>query len=120
LVRFGLDVEHLNGGSDEIRQHIREGRPVIAWVTYRLQPQSPRQVVLANPSSQDGARTVTMVPYEHAVLVVGYNRDGLWVNDPYAGTRDFYSESDFGRSFAYLGNMALVVGPPVADRSRYR
>jgi uncharacterized protein YvpB len=118
LVRFGLDVEHLNGGSDEIKQHIREGRPVIAWVTYRLQAQSPRQVVLANPSSQDGARTVTMVPYEHAVVVVGYNRDGLWVNDPYAGTRDFYSESDFGRSFAYLGNMALVVGPPVANGSR--
>jgi uncharacterized protein YvpB len=118
LVSFGLEVEHLDGGADEIKQHIREGRPVIAWVTYRLQAQSPRQVVLANPSSQGGARTVKLVPYEHAVLVVGYNRDGLWVNDPYAGTRDFYSDSDFDRSFAYLDNMALVVGPSGVDRSR--
>jgi uncharacterized protein YvpB len=118
LVGFGLDVEHLSGGVKEIKQHIRGGRPVIAWVTYRLQAQSPRQVLLANPSSQSGIQAVTMVPYEHAVLVVGYNGDGLWVNDPYAGTRDFYAESDFDRSFAYLDNMALIVGPQVADRSR--
>ena len=118
LVRLGLEVTHLSGGISEIEQHIREGRPVIAWVTYGLQAQLPQQLLLANPSSQSGVQTVTMVPYEHAVLVVGYNRDGLWVNDPYGGTRDFYTASDFGRSFAYLGNMALVVGPPVADGFR--
>jgi uncharacterized protein YvpB len=112
LVGLGLEVEHLGGGIGrmdyirEIKQHIREGRPVIAWVTYRLQAQSPRQVTLSNGTA------VTMVPYEHTVLVVGYHANGLWVHDPYDGTRALYAESDFRRSFAYLGNMALVVGPP--------
>ncbi len=54
-----------------------------------------------------------MVPYEHTVLVVGYNRNGLWVNDPYDGTQSFHSESDFVRSFSYLGNMGLIVGAPI-------
>jgi uncharacterized protein YvpB len=106
LARWGLQVEVLNGGLEAIREHIRQERLIIAWVTYDLQVQVPRQVTLGN------GRSVTLIPYEHAVLVVGYNRDGLWVNDPYSGTQTFYSESDFARSFAYLGNMGLVVGAP--------
>jgi uncharacterized protein YvpB len=106
LTSRGLRVEHLAGGTDQIRAHIRQGRVVIAWVTYNLQPQSPTQV-----TTSDG-QVVTLVPYEHAVLVTGYNRDGLWVNDPYGGTQAFYPEHDFVRSFSYLGNMGLVVGPP--------
>lgn len=110
LSGMGLTAGHLEGGIKEIKQHIRAGRPVIAWVTYRLQAQIPRQVTLSNGTA------VTMVPYQHAVLVVGYNANGLWVHDPYDGTRTWYGDPDFRRSFAYLGNMALVVGPPVAQR----
>jgi len=105
LARWGLEVEHLVGGINEIRAHIREGKVVIVWITYNLQIQSPQQV-----TTSDG-QVVTVVPYEHAVLVTGYNRDGLWVNDPYSGTQNFYTEQDFVRSFSYLGNMGLVVGP---------
>ena len=106
LLELGLEANHLAGGISEIKRHIREGRPVIAWVTYDMQVQTPRQVALSNGTA------VVVVPYEHTVLVVGYNADGLWVHDPYDGTRTWYGEDDFGRSFAYLGNMALVVGPP--------
>lgn len=109
LSGMGLAASHLEGGIDEIKEHIRAGRPVIAWVTYRMHVQTPRQVTLSNGT------TVTMVPYQHAVLVVGYNANGLWIHDPHDGTRTWYGDPDFGRSFAYLGNMALVVGPPVAQ-----
>jgi uncharacterized protein YvpB len=106
LANQGLQVEHFTGGIDDIRTQIRQGKVVIAWVTYNLQPQSPTQV-----TTSDG-QVVTLVPYEHAVLVTGYNRNGLWVNDPYGGTQTFYPAHDFVRSFSYLGNMGLVVGPP--------
>lgn len=109
LIKMGLEASHLNGGIDEIKQHLREERPVIAWITYRMQVQTPRQVTLSNGTA------VTMVPYEHTILIVGYNADGLWIHDPYDGTRTWYGETDFLRSFAYLGNMALVVGPPAAQ-----
>ncbi len=107
LVGLGLQAEHLVGGTAEIRAHIRQGKPVIAWVTYDLQFESPTQV-----TTSDG-EIVVLVPYEHAVLVTGYNRDGLWVNDPYSGIQTFYLESEFSRAFSYLGNMGLVVGPPL-------
>jgi uncharacterized protein YvpB len=106
LVDWGLQAEHLVGGMDEIRAQIRQGRVIIAWITYDLQVQSPTQVTTSN------GQVVTLVPYEHTVLVTGYNGSGLWVNDPYSGERTFYPEQDFARSFSYLGNMGLVVGPP--------
>jgi len=105
LLQIGLEAETLVGSTNEIRAYIRQGRPVIVWITYNLQVGWPTRV-----TTSDG-QTVTMVPYEHAVLVTGYNRDGLWVNDPYSGVQSFYPEQDFLRSFAYLGNMGLVVGP---------
>ena len=105
LAQLGLEVEHLVGGIEEIKAHIQRGRVVIAWVTYNLQVETPQQV-----TTSDG-QIVTLVPYQHAVLVTGYNPNGLWVNDPYTGTQTFAPEADFRRSFAYLGNMALVVGP---------
>jgi uncharacterized protein YvpB len=106
LAQLGLEVQHFAGGIEEIKAHIQHGRVVIAWVTYNLQVETPQQV-----TTSDG-QIVTLVPYQHAVLVTGYNPNGLWVNDPYSGTQAFYLEADFRRSFAYLSNMALVVGPP--------
>jgi len=111
LQKFGLQVEPLDGGLPEIKNHIRQGRPVIVWITYGNQVQVPQSVTMS-----DG-QTVTLVPFEHTVVVVGYNANGLWVNDPYAGTQDFYPAADFERSFGYLGNMALVVGPPSARQA---
>jgi uncharacterized protein YvpB len=105
LRQMGLEAEILIGSTNEIRAHIRQGRPVLVWITYNLQVGWPTRV-----TTSDG-QTVTLIPYEHVVLVTGYNRDGLWVNDPYSGVQSFYPEGDFLRSFAYLGNMGLVVGP---------
>jgi uncharacterized protein YvpB len=113
LSSAGLKVEPFQGGIPEIKAHIRQGRPVLAWITYGLQVQTPQQWMLAD--SQGRTEAVTLVPYEHTVLIVGYNREGLWVHDPLQGTRDFYSESEFWRSFGYLGYMALVIGPPASD-----
>jgi uncharacterized protein YvpB len=110
LSELGLHVEPFQGGIAEIKEHIRQGRPVLAWVTYDLQVQVPQQVMLAGRGGQ--LQAVTLVPYEHAILIVGYNRQGLWIHDPYDGTRYFASEGDFWQSFGYLGYMALVVGPP--------
>ena len=109
LAGWGLEAEHLVGGVNEIRAHIRQGKVVIAWITYNLQMQAPQQV-----TTSDG-KVVTVIPYEHTVLVTGYNRDGLWVNDPYNGTQNFYPEQEFIRSFSYLGNMGLVIGPAVSQ-----
>jgi uncharacterized protein YvpB len=114
LMGLGLQAEHFEGGIEEIKHQIRQGRPVIAWVTYGFRPavglQAPTQMMLSGAAGE--IEPVTMVPYEHAILIVGYNQQGLWINDPYDGTRTFVPADEFRRSFAYLGDMALVVAAP--------
>lgn len=105
LTDLGLPVQSFSGGASEIRAHLRREQLIIAWVTYDLQVQIPREVMLGS------GEVVTLLPFEHVLLVTGYNADGFWVNDPYSGTARFYVEDEFMRSFAYLGNMALVIGP---------
>lgn len=105
LTNLGLRVEQFSGDLQEIRRLLLQGKVLIAWATFDLQVQVPQTVVLT-----DG-ETVTLVPYEHTFLIVGYNSDGFWVNDPYTGAPKFLAESEFSRSFGYLDNMALVVGP---------
>jgi len=111
LSGYGLQVEQFQGGIDEIKEHIRQGRPVLAWITYDLQVQTPQQWMLADQNGQ--LQAVTLIPHEHTVLIVGYNREGLWIHDPFDGTRNFYPEGEFMRAFGYLGRMALVIGPLV-------
>ncbi len=106
LTDLGLPVQSLAGGNTaEIHHHLRHGRPIIVWVTYELSAQRPQPVRL-----NDG-ETVILVPYEHTMLIIGYNADGFWVNDPYIGISRFCPEDDLMRSWAYLGYMALAVGP---------
>jgi uncharacterized protein YvpB/outer membrane murein-binding lipoprotein Lpp len=101
----GLDAALVEGGLDGIKAAMARGNPVIAWVTYDCLPNTPTQRTI------DGA-TVTLVPNQHAVVVTGYNEDGVWVNDPWDGQEKFYTNASFERGLAYFDNMAIEVGQP--------
>jgi len=57
-------------------------------------------------------QNVTLVPNQHAVVVTGFNADGVWANDPWDGQEDFYRTSDFVRAMGYFGDMAIEVARP--------
>jgi uncharacterized protein YvpB len=105
----GLRAQPVNGGLDGIKAAIARGNPVIAWVTYNCQPSTPTEVVI------DG-EAVTLVPYQHVVVVTGYDDrpdvGGIWANDPWDGQEDFYSFVDFERAMSYFGDMAIEVAAP--------
>lgn len=105
LEQAGLQVRALEGGLAEIRAALARGNPVVAWLTYNCQVSTPTTEVI-------GDQTVPLVPYQHVVVLTGYNPDGMWANDPWDGQEDFYSNSDLRRAMAYLGNMALEVARP--------
>ncbi|MGC9333561.1 MAG: C39 family peptidase [Anaerolineae bacterium] len=105
LNEAGLRVTAIEGGLEEIRAALARGNPVVAWLTYKCQVSTPTIEVI-------GDQTVTLVPYQHVVVLTGYNPDGMWANDPWDGQEDFYSNSDLRRAMAYLGNMALEVAAP--------
>ncbi len=98
----GLHAWPVEGGLEGIRAAIARGNPVIAWVTYDCQPQIP------TTTSIDG-QEVTLVPFQHAVVVTGYNDQGFWANDPWDGQEDFYLLAHFEWAMSYFGDMAIEV-----------
>jgi uncharacterized protein YvpB len=105
LNKAGLRATTIEGGLAAIRAALARGNPVIAWITYNCQVGTPVTQVI-------GDQTVTLVPYQHVVVLTGYNQDGMWANDPWDGQEDFYSNSDLRRAMAYFDNMALEVAVP--------
>jgi uncharacterized protein YvpB len=101
----GLRATLIQGGLDGIKAAIARGNPVIAWVTYNCVQDTPITTSI-------GGQQVTLVPYQHAVVVTGYNSSGVWANDPYDGQEDFYITADFERAMSYFGNMAIEVAVP--------
>lgn len=101
----GLRAWLVAGGIDGVKAAIARGNPVIAWVTYDCMVSTP------TTTSIDGAQ-VTLVPNQHAVVVTGYNAEGVWANDPWDGGEDFYQYSDLERAMGYFGGMAIEVAVP--------
>jgi uncharacterized protein YvpB len=101
----GLQAWQVQAGLAGIRAAIARGHPVIAWVTYNCLPSVPTTVTI-------DSEIVTLVPYQHAVVVIGYSPEGFWANDPYDGQEDFYPTADFERAMTYFGHMAIEVAAP--------
>ncbi len=105
---LGMRSEVLTGQPyDEFKEsllaHLRANRPIVWWHTWHDTYQVPVRV-----KTLDGA-TVTLVPYEHAGVIVGANERGVTYHDPYDASVRFVSWADHKRVSSYFNNMALVV-----------
>ncbi|MBM7694612.1 uncharacterized protein YvpB [Peribacillus deserti] len=70
-----------NKSFNEILSHVSKGYPVIVWTTgdYRL-PDRPE-------SWKHGSKTIKTPLDLHAVVLVGYNKRSVYVNDPLSGKK---------------------------------
>jgi uncharacterized protein YvpB len=83
--------------------HLRADRPVVWWTTWHQTTQKPVSV-----KTSDGT-PVKVVPYEHAVAIVGTTNLGFVTHDPYDGSIRIVSWADHKRASGYFDNMALVL-----------
>lgn len=85
---------------EEMREHISEGKPVIAWVIGNVVGGIPYEF------TDSVGDKVTVAAYEHVVIITGYNQDSIRynTNGKFFEIKDEY----FLNSFGVLGNMALV------------
>lgn len=101
LNKFGLPVE---GGKDytldQIKQKLSENKPIIVWVIGSMVYSDP-----VSYTDKQGNTTI-VAPYEHVVILTGYNEtsvryvsNGKWADAEY---------SVFLNSWAVLGNMAVM------------
>jgi uncharacterized protein YvpB len=101
LHAYGLPAKAINGYTlNEVKQKLAEGKPIIAWVIGNMEWSKP-----VNYSDSLG-RTAVVAPYEHVVILTGYNQgtirymtNGRFIDTP---TEVFLT------SWGVLGNMAVI------------
>jgi uncharacterized protein YvpB len=108
LSKLGFKAEILHKQSyddflNTIQSYLRADKPVVWWTTWHQTAQKPINVKLS-----DGT-LVKMVPFEHAVVLVGTTDLGFMTHDPYDGSIRFVSWADHKRASGYFDNMALVL-----------
>ena len=106
LSRYGFtgDVFYAEGDAAQLKSQIDLGHPVVTWITNMATKQTKSY------GYADGAR-FALVPQEHAVVVYGYDENGVYVADPGDGAYRQIDWKDFLRSWGYFDGMSLAVYP---------
>ncbi|MEK6575567.1 MAG: C39 family peptidase [Chloroflexota bacterium] len=89
---------------EDVHSEIAAGRPVLAWVVGHVWSRTHPVEYTASDDAK-----VIVAPYEHTVIVVGYDDENVFILD---GSRVYLRERrKFLSSWAALGNMAIIAGP---------
>jgi LysM repeat protein/uncharacterized protein YvpB len=103
LRAYGLQAEaHHALDWDDLRLEIASGRPVIVWIIGQIWRGSPRTYITAS------GMEVVVAPFEHTMILYGYDANHVRVIDAFSGQFQSYSLEAFLRSWSVLGNMAIT------------
>jgi uncharacterized protein YvpB len=99
---YGADISY---GADPnvLASYLDDGVPVIVWIS-----------VYGNWGWQewdDWGGEYRIVPYEHVVVVNGYDDNGVWISDPGTGAYNQLSWSYFLYAWDLMDGMMLAVYP---------
>lgn len=102
LSRFGLaSVGVANFTWEMVKAQVSVGNPVMVWVVGNTTEGTPVPYMPAN------GRTTVVVPYQHTVVVVGYDETAGTVSLQDGGMRYTRGIQTFLNSWAVLGNRAV-------------
>ena len=100
-----------------IEEYVAAGIPVVLWTTYYFRPAPANEWVTW--TSPEG--TVRATPWEHAVLLVGYSSNTLWINNPGNGdTAEPVPLQPFLAAWNQLGDQAVTISPTALERIGWR
>lgn len=89
---------------EQILRVIDSNRPVVVWVTINMKEPRVNSVWY----DTKGNKVVWKVP-EHAVVLIGYTRTHVIVNDPLKGAGVKYNRADFEKYWVYMGRQAVTI-----------
>lgn len=103
----GTAVDLTHKPFNDLLSYVAKGIPVEAWVTVPLKPTNEFWVTWQTP---EGPFTTTLE--EHAVLIVGYDKNNIYVNNPFNGEKEEpVSRSNFIGAWNQLGDQAVTIVP---------
>lgn len=87
-------------------EYIDNNKPLLIWATMNMEESySGALWYLADGS------VFTWTAQEHCLVLVGYNDDYYFLNDPMSGSTVSYSKNIVERRFKELGNQAIYISP---------
>ena len=85
-------------------RYVDEGIPVMVWATSRMEPpEEGRRWLLPDGTA------FTWPAGEHCLLLVGYDSENYYFNDPAEGTQTVYPKEIAESRYEALGRQALAV-----------
>ena len=101
----GQAVDLTHHPFENLLSYVAHGRPVVAWTTATLKPTHSFWVTWQSP---EGPVHTTLE--EHAVLIVGYDKTSVYINNPLTGQKDQkVSRKDFIAAWNQLGQQAVTI-----------
>ena len=105
LESHGYQAEAFYSGVARLKAEVDQGHPIVVWLTGGKNQQRP-----IYRESYKG-ETFKLVPYEHTVVVYGYDNEGVYVMDVGDGGKYYTDWDNFLRRWNYFDQMALLIHP---------
>lgn len=105
LEKRGYNATVFYGGVSRLKSNVSAGNPVVVWMT------TGRNTERTSYRKSYNGETFKLVPGEHAVVVYGYDDDGVRLMDVGDGGFYYTDWDSFLRRWGYFDQMALVITP---------
>jgi len=112
LRSYGVSAyAHHNLSFDELKSEIANGHPVYVWIVGSTVDVYGQGLSFPAYYMANNGKHSLVSPYEHVVIVVGYNEDTDTVTIKNEGQTYTRSFEKFLRSWSMMGNMAVISHP---------
>lgn len=107
-ITTGIDLDQL------IEEYIKNDIPVLVWATINMQESSAGMSWIINYIDENSPYNIgdefTWIAGEHCLVLVGYDKENYYFNDPYENKGVIGYEKELVRSrFDELGRQSLVI-----------
>ena len=86
-------------------QYVRQGTPVIFWATAGMQEASEG----ASWTISETGEKYTWIRPMHCLLLVGYDSQNYYFNDPQTDKQYAYDKNDVEKAYEAMGSQAIVI-----------
>lgn len=95
----------------QVLEVVKEGQPVIVWATMGLKP----AYLTASWITPSGV--FRWKAGEHTLVIVGYDDQFIYTNDPLKGKQVSYDRSSFEKRYNEMGKMAVYIKPSYLEKT---
>lgn len=106
LETLGINCIDISGCTqDELLQYIREGKPLVVWGTY-----NGRDIIFEEEwIYPDKSGSYEKLTGEHCMVLIGYDDENVYLNDPIAGENVTQTKEQFFKNWDILYRQAITI-----------